>query len=169
MNIDGLGEETTDLLYRSGLIHNIADLYTLEKESLVKLERLGEKSADNILKSIGQSRSRPFNRVLYALGIRFVGETVAKILAGHFGSIDHLAKAGYDELVSIPEIGDKIAGSILNYFKSPHNVEVVERLKEYGVNMEVKEAGRAESDILSGQSIVTVSYTHLTLPTKRIV
>ncbi|MBS0011586.1 MAG: NAD-dependent DNA ligase LigA [Bacteroidales bacterium] len=154
MNIEGLGEETTDLLYRSGLIHNIADLYTLEKESLVKLERLGERSADNILKSIEQSRSRPFNRVLYALGIRFVGETVAKILARHFGSIDRLAKAGYDELVSIAEIGDKIAGSILNYFKSPHNVEVVERLKEYGVNMEVREAGISESDILSGQSIV---------------
>ena len=154
MDIDGLGEETTDLLYRSELLNDIADLYTLRKESIAKLERMGEKSAANILESIEQSKSAPFHKVLYALGIRFVGETVAKLLADHFGSIDSLSEAEYDELINIPEIGDKIAGSIINYFKSPNNMEVLGRLREYGVNMESGGPKKAESDILEGKSIV---------------
>ena len=154
MDIDGLGEETTDLLYRSDLINDIADLYTLKKESIVELERLGEKSADNILSSIEKSKSAPFHRVLYALGIRFVGETVAKLLADHFGSLHNLSEAKYDDLVNIPEIGDKIAGSIINYFRSPNNREVLNRLIKYGVNMESGEPKKAESDILYGKSIV---------------
>ncbi|HDZ41962.1 MAG TPA: NAD-dependent DNA ligase LigA [Bacteroidetes bacterium] len=154
MDIDGLGEETTDLLYRSGLVNDIADLYTLKKEFLVDLERLGEKSAFNIINSIEKSKSAPFNRVLYALGIRFVGETVAKLLASQFSSIDELARAGYDDLVSIPDIGEKIADSILNYFSSPNNRKVIERLRKYGVNMELRESQKKESAILEGKSIV---------------
>lgn len=154
MDIDGLGEETTDLLYRSGLVHNIADLYTLDKESLAGLERMGEKSASNIIASIEKSRSAPFNRVLYALGIRYVGETVAKTLAKHFSSIDDLATAEYGHLLGIPDIGDKIANSIINYFKSANNRQVIERLKEYGVNMKSGEQLKQESAILEGKNIV---------------
>lgn len=154
MDIDGLGEETTDLLYRSGLIHNIADLYTLDKEAIVRLERMGDKSAGNIIRSIEKSKSAPFHKVLYALGIRFVGETVAKLLANNFRSIDNLAGATYDDLVNVPEIGDKIAGSVINYFKSQNNREVLDRLKKYGVNMESTEFQQARSDILEGKSIV---------------
>ena len=154
MDIDGLGEETTDLLYRSGLLNNIADLYTLRRESIAELERMGEKSADNILKGIEKSKSAPFHKVLYALGIRFVGETVAKLLADHFGSVDNLSEAKYDDLIKISEVGEKIAGSIINYFKSPNNREVLERLKKYGVKMESGEPKKTESDILEGKSIV---------------
>ncbi|MDT8400890.1 MAG: NAD-dependent DNA ligase LigA [Bacteroidales bacterium] len=154
MDIDGLGEETTDLLYRSGLVNDIADLYTLEKEALVDLERMGEKSASNIINSIEKSKSAPLNRVIYALGIRFVGETVAKLLAAHFSSIDELAGAGYDKLVKLPDIGEKIAGSILNYFSSPNNRKVVDRLRKYGVNMESDRPRKKESAILEGKSIV---------------
>jgi len=154
MDIDGLGEETTDLLYRTGLVHNIADLYTLDKESLAGLERLGEKSASNIISSIDKSRSAPFNRVLYALGIRYVGETVAKTLSKHFTSIDDLAVAEYEKLLAIPDIGDKIANSIINYFRSPNNRQVIGRLKEYGVNMQSGEQAKQESAILEGKSIV---------------
>ncbi|MEA1886896.1 MAG: NAD-dependent DNA ligase LigA [Bacteroidota bacterium] len=154
MDIDGLGEETTDLLYRSGLIHNIADLYTLDKEAIVRLERMGDKSAGNIIRSIEKSKSAPFHKVLYALGIRFVGETVAKLLANNSRSIDNLAGATYDDLVNVPEIGDKIAGSVINYFKSQNNREVLDRLKKYGVNMESTEFQQARSDILEGKSIV---------------
>ncbi len=154
MDIDRLGEETTDLLYRSELLNDIADLYTLRKESIAELERMGEKSADNIIKSIEKSKSAPFHKVLYALGIRFVGETVAKLLSDHFGSIDSLSEAEYDELINIPEIGDKIAGSIINYFKSPNNREVLERLRKYGVNMESGGQKKVESNILEGKSIV---------------
>ncbi len=153
MDIDGLGEETTDLLYRSELLNDIADLYTLRKESIAELERMGEKSADNIIQSIEKSKSAPFHKVLYALGIRFVGETVAKLLSDHFGSIDSLSEAEYDELINIPEIGDKIAGSIINYFKSPNNREVLERLRKYGVNMESGGQKKVESDILDGKSV----------------
>ena len=154
MDIDGLGEETTDLLYRSGLLNDIADLYTLDKESIVGLERMGDKSADNILRSIEESKSVPFHKVLYAMGIRFVGETVSKLLAAHFGSIDNLSVAKFDDLVNIPEIGDKIAGSIINYFRSPNNREVLVRLRKYGVKMESGEPKKTESDILEGKNIV---------------
>ncbi len=154
MDIDGLGEETTDLLYREKLIGNIADLYTLKKETLSKLERLGEKSAGNIIRSIEESKSRPFNKVLYALGIRFVGETVARTLSGHFDSIDSLSVAGYDELISIPEIGDKIAGSILDYFSSENNREIIERLKQYGVKMKQDTKPVSSEGPLKGMNIV---------------
>lgn len=154
MDIDGLGQETIDLLYRSGLIKDIADLYTLKKESIMGLERMGEKSAENIITGIEKSKTTPFNRVLHALGIRFVGETVAKILAKHFKSIESLEAASLDDLISTPEIGDKIAGSIINYFRSPNNRDVLDRLKNHGVNMMSDTSHKAESEILKGKSIV---------------
>ncbi len=154
MDIDGLGEETINLLYKSGLVHNIADLYALDKEAIVGLERMGDKSASNIIRSIEKSKSAPFHKVLYALGIRFVGETVAKLLANNFRSIDNIAEASYDDLIKVPEIGDKIASGVVNYFKSPNNREVLERLKNYGVNMEASELPKTRSDILQGKSIV---------------
>lgn len=154
MDIDGLGEETVNLLYRSGLLKDIADLYILRKEQLVKLERMGEKSADNIIRGIDESKSAPFHKVLYALGIRYVGETVAKILAVRFSSTEELSAAGYNKLVAIPGIGEKIAGSITAYFNSENNIEILRRLKEYGVNLQGGRSGSSAPPVLEGKSIV---------------
>lgn len=154
MDIDGLGGETTDLLFREGLINNVSDLYKLKKESLIKLERMGDKSAENIISGIENSKSAAFNRVIYALGIRYVGETVARTLASRFKSIDELSSASFDRLVSIPEIGEKIAGSIINYFKSPNNRQVIESLREAGINMKAGSDTDTVSNVLEGKSIV---------------
>ncbi|MCF8222155.1 MAG: NAD-dependent DNA ligase LigA [Bacteroidales bacterium] len=154
MDIDGLGGETTDLLFREGLINNVSDLYKLKKESIIKLERMGDKSAENIISGIENSKSAAFNRVIYALGIRYVGETVARTLASRFKSIDELSTASFDRLVSIPEIGEKIAGSIINYFKSPNNRQVIESLREAGINMKAGSDTDTVSNVLEGKSIV---------------
>jgi len=154
MDIDGLGGETTDLLFRKGLINNVSDLYKLKKESLIKLERMGGKSVENIISGIENSKSAAFNRVIYALGIRYVGETVARTLASRFKSIDELSSASFDKLVSVPEIGEKIAGSIINYFKSPNNRQVIESLREAGINMKAESNTGTVSNILEGKSIV---------------
>ena len=135
MNIEGLGEETIDLLFKNRLIRNVGDLYDLKKEQIVPLERLGEKSAENIIKSIEQSKEVPFSRVLFAIGIRFVGETVAKTLAGRFRSIEQLKNANFNELTSVEEIGDKIAESIIEFFSKDKNLFLVERLKSYGLQL----------------------------------
>ncbi len=137
MNIDGLGSETINLLYENGLLNNIADIYELKVPDLARLERLGNKSALNIKASVENSGNVPFERVLFALGIRFVGETVAKKLAMAFKSIDRLESAGFDELISVDEIGERIAQSILKYFSDERNISVVNRLKNYGLQMEV--------------------------------
>ena len=113
MNIDGLGPETVDQFYQEGLIRDVADLYTLKTSDIINLERMGEKSAENIIKGIEQSKEVPFERVLFALGIRFVGETVAKKVAKSFKSMDALADASLDNLIHVDEIGEKIAQSIL--------------------------------------------------------
>src|SRR5690606_29953695 len=122
MNIDGLGGETVTLLYKNGLVTNYADLYELKKEQILPLERMAEKSADNLMKSIEQSKNIAFERVLFALGIRFVGETVAKKLAKHYKNIDALMLADYNELINVDEIGDKIALSIRAFFKDEANL-----------------------------------------------
>ena len=154
MNIDGLGEETVDLLFNNKLINNYADLYDLVADQLIPLERMGEKSAANIIYSIKNSISVPYNRVLYALGIRHVGETVAKIIAGKFRSIDKLMKATDDELNSIPEIGPKITSSIISFFADKDNIEIVSRLKSYGLRLS-DEGKKAETgDRLKGKSIL---------------
>jgi len=137
MNIDGLGSETVNLLYENGLLNNIADVYELKVPDIARLERLGNKSALNIKASVEKSREVPFERVLFALGIRFVGETVAKKLALAFKSIEALETASYEELITIEEIGDRIAQSILKFFADERNVQIVTRLKNYGLQMEV--------------------------------
>ena len=155
MNIDGLGAETIDLLYSEGLIRNIADLYELQKEQISRLERLGDKSADRILKSLGESCQIPFEKVLFALGIRFVGETVAKILANRLISIECIEAASVEELTAIDEIGARIAESVQSYFANPENVRLVERLKEKGLQMQLDESSMANrSEKLNGLSII---------------
>lgn len=153
MNIDGLGSETAELVYREGLIRDIADLYNLEVEQLKNLERMGAKSASNIIKSIENSKQVPFERVLYALGIRYIGEVTAKKLAAHFKSIDNLMAASYEELLQVEEVGEKIAESIIHHFKEPKNVEQLERLRANGVQMVIKEVARA-SDKLNNFTFV---------------
>ena len=139
MDIDGLGGETVTLLYKNGLVSNYADLYDLKKEQVLPLERMAEKSADNLMKSIEQSKEIAFERVLFALGIRFVGETVAKKLAKHYKNIDALMRADYNELINVDEIGDKIALSIRSFFKDEGNLQLINRLKDYGLQFAVEE------------------------------
>ncbi len=155
MNIDGLGQETIDLLYSEGLVRNIADLYELKKEQISRLERLGDKSADRILKSLEDSRSVPFEKVLFALGIRYVGETVAKILVNRMVSIEQIESATLEELTAVDEIGSRIAESVQIYFSKPENQQLVERLKRKGLQFKLDEESLANrSEKLSGLSII---------------
>ena len=162
MNIDGLGPETVDTFYRLGLIKDTADLYQLTAEDIKNLDRMGENSAENIIKGIKASKEVPFERVLFALGIRFVGETVAKKIAKSFNNIEELENADLEKLTSIDEIGEKIAQSILIYFSSPLNVNLIERLKSAGLQLYRKEEDLNEyTDKLAGQSIVISGvFTH---------
>jgi DNA ligase (NAD+) len=155
MDIDGLGQETIDLLYNEGLVKGIADLYRLQKEQLVNLERMGEKSAERILAGLETTKSVPFERVLFALGIRFVGETVAKTLAKSLHSIDHIQTKTKEELTEIDEIGDRIAESIVDYFSKPEHLETIEFLKIKGLQFQISEEKlSARSDKLKGLSII---------------
>jgi DNA ligase (NAD+) len=155
MNIEGLGPETVDLFYQEGLIHDIADLYTLRTADICRLERMGEKSAENIIQGIERSKEVPYERVLFALGIRFVGETVAKKVAKAFRSIEALASANLDDLIHVDEIGEKIAGSIIQYFANEKNRILVERLRQSGLKLEADEEDLSGySDKLKGMSIV---------------
>lgn len=155
MNIEGLGPETVDLFYQEGMIGNAADLYNLREQDIARLERFGEKSAHNIMAGLEASRQVGFERVLFALGIRFVGETVAKKLARSIKNIDALMTATKEELMAIDEIGEKIAESIMHFFSSGKNRELVARLKAAGLKMEMDaQETAALSNILEGQSIV---------------
>jgi DNA ligase (NAD+) len=154
MDIDGLGEETIDLLFNKNLIRNFADLYDLKIEQLVPLERLGEKSAANILKSIRTSIDTPYRRVLFALGIRHVGETVAKTIAWRFKTIDDLINAGIDQLTSVYEIGPKIAASIVSYFSDNDNLEMIKRLKSFGIRFSEMSEPTLTGNLLKGKIIV---------------
>lgn len=145
MDIDGLGAETVALLYNAGLVANYADLYELKKEQILPLERMAEKSADNLINGIEKSKQIPFERVLYALGIRFVGETVAKKLAKHYKSIDTIAKASMMDLVLVDEIGEKIAQSVVQFFENQKNITIIDRLKQFGVQLE----SGIEADLVS--------------------
>ena len=162
MNIDGLGPETVDMFYRLGLIKNTADLYQLTVDDIKNLNRMGEKSAENIIKGIEASKEVPFERVLFALGIRFVGETVAKKIAKSFNDIDELENANLEKLINIDEIGEKIAQSILTYFANPLNRELIERLKSTGLQLYRREEDLSGyTDKLAGQSIVISGvFTH---------
>jgi DNA ligase (NAD+) len=155
MDIDGLGEETITQLYEAGLIKNIADIYQLKKEDLLPLERMAEKSVNNLLEGVEASKQIPFPRVLFAIGIRYVGETVAKKLAKHFKSMSALRAASFEELVEVDEIGDKIAEGIISFFHEERNRELADRLAELGLQMELDEdTNTQQSDILEGKSIV---------------
>jgi len=155
MNIDGLGAETIELLFKQGLIHNYADLYELKEEQMIPLERMAEKSAQNIVAGIENSKNIPFEKVLFALGIRFVGETVAKKLAKHFKSIDNLMNAAFEELITVDEIGDRIAESVIDFSSNLVNIQLVDRLKSYGVQLEVSaESQEGKTDILQGKIFV---------------
>ena len=162
MNIDGLGPETVDSFYSLGLIQNTADLYQLTIEKIKDLDGKGEKSAENIINGIEQSKKVPFERVIFALGIRFVGETVAKKIAKSFTNIDELINASKEELINIDEIGEKIAQSILNFFSNETNRKLIQRLKDAGLTLQRSEEERADyTDKLYGLSIVISGvFTH---------
>ena len=157
MNIDGLGGETVDLLYNVGLIHDVADLYQLKATDISRLDRMGQKSAVNIIHGIDASRRVPFERVLYAVGIRFVGETMAKTLARAFGSMDAIAAASMEQLTKVDEIGEKIAASVMAFFADDFNRALMERLRAEGLQFSVSEeqgGTEVESTELLGKSIV---------------
>ena len=154
MNIDGLGEETIDLLYRQGLLHNIADIYDLKAEDIAAQERLGDKSAQNILDGIEASKNVPWARVLFALGIRMVGETTAKKITRKYNTIDALQWATEEQLCAIEDVGPQIAENIVHYFEDLHNLEILERLRQAGVQMEGEAAEEPASDKLAGMTIV---------------
>ena len=161
MNIEGLGQETISLLYDNDLLRDVADIYELKISEIAKLERLGDKSAQNIIQSVKKSKEIPFERFIYALGIRFVGEAVAKKLAYAFHDIDKLMNADYDTLISVDEIGDRIAQSLIAYFSNDRNQNLIERLKSYGLEMVIsEEKTQSKSDILDGQTIVISGRFH---------
>lgn len=155
MDIEGLGGETVALLVNAGLINNYADLYTLKKEDVLPLERMAEKSADNLISGIEKSREIPFERVLFALGIRYVGETVAKKLVKHYKNISNIMSASKEDLVNVDEIGERIAQSLTEFFSSEENKHTIERLKEYGLQLEISaEKLATQTDILLGNTFV---------------
>ena len=155
MDIEGLGGETVELLFKEGLIRNYADLYTLTKEQIMPLERMAEKSAENLVHGVAASVDIPFERVLFALGIRFVGETVAKKLAKAYKNIDALMSATAEELMAVDEIGERIAQSVVEFFKNERNLENIARLKSYGLQFELSaDKLKNQTEILKGKTFV---------------
>jgi DNA ligase (NAD+) len=153
MDIEGLGGETVALLVREDLIEDYADLFTLRKEDVLPLERMAEKSAENLIKGVEASKDIPFERVLYGLGIRYVGETVAKKLVKAFKSIDVLASASLENLVAVDEIGERIAQSVVDFFNDDANKLRIDRLRTYGLNLEISE------EEMEGQSTKLIDLT----------
>ena len=154
MDIDGIGPETIDLLFENQLIASIPDLYDLKKEDLLPFKKEGEKWASNIIEGLEQSKAIPFERLLFALGIRYVGETVSKVLVKEFKHIDHLMIADKERLENVDEIGEKIAESVVLYFQNKENIKLIDRLKNQGLCFEIGEESKAISSQLSGMSIV---------------
>jgi len=154
MDIDGLGNETVTLLYDNHLITNIADLYHLNRNELLPLERMAEKSVDNLLQGIEDSKQKPFTKVLFGLGIRYVGETVAKKLVKAFSSIDRIRNASREELIEVDEIGDRIADSLLDFFSDDRNILIIERLRQQGVQLESQEQSESTNTVLEDQKFV---------------
>ena len=155
LDIDGLGDETVVLLVNAGLIHDAADLYNLSVEDIIPLERMAEKSAENLIKGIEASKQIHFNRVLFGLGIRYVGETVARTLVKYYKNIEALSEASIDELESIDEIGIKIAESVYSYFRKSENIRLVSRLYSYGLNFKISsEDNSKQSSVLNGDRVV---------------
>ncbi len=160
MNIEGLGDETVQLLYDNGLIHDVSDLYTLKRADLVRLPRLGEKSADNILRNIEASKAVPFSRVLFAIGIRFVGETTAKILARQFKDIDSLIHADPEQLIEAEEVGEKIARSIIEYFADTENMRIIERLRSFGLQFQNQALEGATNRLAGLNFVISGTFAH---------
>lgn len=155
MDIEGLGGETVALLYNNGLVKDYADLYELTVDQILPLERMAQKSAENLVNGVQKSKEVPFERVLYAIGIRYVGETVAKKLAKHYKSIDAIRSASLMDLILVDEIGERIAQSVIEFFDNPENVRIIDRLKQYGVQMELVEAHNPNAtDKLAGKTFV---------------
>ena len=155
MDIEGIGGETVELLFKEGLIKNYADLYTLTKEEILPLERMADKSAENLVKGISESVKIPFERVLFALGIRFVGETVAKKLARAYKHIDILMSASVEELTAVNEIGERIAQSVVEFFNNEANREIVARLAAHGIQFSLSEEQlENRTDLFKGMTIV---------------
>lgn len=155
MDIEGLGGETVTLLVNNGLINNYADLYLLKEEQIIPLERMAQKSAENIINGIEASKQIPFERVLFGLGIRYVGETVAKKLAKHYKTIDAIKSATQEELITVDEIGERIAQSVVSFFASEETIAIIERLKMYGVQLEISAEMLAnQTDALQGNTFV---------------
>jgi DNA ligase (NAD+) len=155
MDIDSLGYRTIEQLYEVGLVKSPADLYDLSLTDLLKLEGFKEKSARNVLNGIEQSKATSFENVLFAIGIRYVGKTVAEKLARYFRTIDNLAGASYEELLKAPEVGEKIAQSVRQFFDNPRNRQEIERLKRAGLQFEIIENDiKPESDVLANKSFV---------------
>jgi len=154
LDIEGLGQETVALLVNANLIKNYSDLYDLKFDQVVHLDRMADKSANNLLEGIIESKKIPFERVLYGLGIRYVGETVAKKLAKHFESIDNMLNTSFDELILVDEIGEKIANSILEFASDNDNIQIINKLKKNGVRFEIDDSDKNVSSILSGKSFV---------------
>ncbi len=166
MNIEGFGSERVSLLFNEGIINNIADIYEVEIEKLINLEGMAEKSALNLIESIKQSKKQPFQKVLFSIGIRHVGETVASKLANHFESIDNLINSSYDDLVSVEEIGEKIVNSVKNYFENPENLLIIERLSDADINFKIDKT-KNKSNILNGD-IIVISGTFENLTREKI-
>jgi len=154
MDIDGIGNETIDLLFRSGLIRNYFDLYKLKRENLIQLERMAEKSVDNIFKGLEDSKKIGFDRVLFALGIRYVGQTVSKKIVQQFKSIDKLIQSSKEELVQVDEIGERISESLIEFFSIPENIELIENLKDVGLQFEQLEDSYDGNNSLANKSFV---------------
>lgn len=154
MDVDGLGNETVTLLYENHLISNIADLYHLNRNELLPLERMAEKSVDKLLQGIEASKQKPFAKVLFGLGIRYVGETVAKKLVKAFSSIDRIRDGSREELIEVDEIGDRIADSLLDFFNDERNVLLIERLRQQGVQLESQEQEESTNTVLADQKFV---------------
>ena len=154
MDIESIGGETAVLLHKANLLNNIADFYILQKEDILPLERMAEKSAQNIINSVEKSKEQSFEKVLYGIGIRHVGETVAKKLVKHFQNIDRLMNATMEELVSVSDVGEKIAISIKAYFKEEQHQEIIKRLRDYGLNFEIGEEAKPLSDSLEGKTFL---------------
>ncbi len=154
LDIEGLGQETVALLVNANLIKNCSDLYDLKFDQVVHLDRMADKSANNLLEGIIESKKIPFERVLYGLGIRYVGETVAKKLAKHFESIDNMLNSSFDELILVDEIGEKIANSILEFALDNDNIQIINKLKKNGVRFEIDDSDKNVSSILAGKSFV---------------
>jgi DNA ligase (NAD+) len=155
MDIEGLGGETVALLFNNGLVKDYADLYELTVEQILPLERMAQKSAENLINGVQKSKEVPFERVLYAIGIRYVGETVAKKLAKHYKTIDAIQNASLLDLILVDEIGEKIAQSVIEFFENQENIKIIERLKQFGVQLELVEKFNPNAtNKLSGKTFV---------------